>query len=75
MESKAGSGAQDEEQPSAQAQYDHNLAALHRMAERASALDKELEPDNAFTCRLTMEVTGGFSIYLLAALPPLAASA
>ncbi|CAL5229583.1 g12939 [Coccomyxa viridis] len=45
-----------EEQLGAQAQCDHDLAALQRMAERASALDRELEPDNAFTCRLTMEV-------------------
>ena len=47
---------QGEEQLLSQAQYDHDLAALHRMAERAGALDRELEPDNAFTCRLTMEV-------------------
>ena len=72
---KAASVTQGEEQPRAQAQCNHNLAALHRMAERASALDRELEPDNAFTCRLTMEVTGRFSYWLLAALPSLAVSA
>ncbi len=32
------------------------MAALQRMAVRAGAPDRELEPDNAFTCRLTMEV-------------------
>ena len=48
--------AQAEEQQRAQAQHDHDMAALQRMAVRAGALDRELEPDNAFTCRLTMEV-------------------
>ncbi len=48
---------QGEEQRGAQAQCDRDLAALHRMAERASAPDRELQSDNAFTCRLTMEVT------------------
>lgn len=47
---------QGEEQLLAQAQHDHDLAALHRMAERAGVLDRKLEPDNAFTCLLTMEV-------------------
>ncbi|CAK0784570.1 hypothetical protein CVIRNUC_007774 [Coccomyxa viridis] len=45
-----------EEQQRAQAQHDHDMAALQRMAVRAGAPDRELEPDNAFTCRLTMEV-------------------
>ena len=58
---------QGEEQLGAQAQYDHDLAALHRMAERATAFDKELEPDNAFTCRLTMEVVLPLSKMILGA--------
>ena len=48
--------AQAQEQQTAQAQHDHDMAALQRMAQRAGAPDRELEPDNAFTCRLTMEV-------------------
>ena len=52
--------AQAEEQQRAQARHDHDMAALQRMAQRAAALDAELEPDNAFTCRLTMEVCSFF---------------
>lgn len=39
-----------------QAQHDHEVAAFKRLLELGEKSYKEYEPDNAYTCRLTMEV-------------------
>ncbi|EIE21605.1 hypothetical protein COCSUDRAFT_56812 [Coccomyxa subellipsoidea C-169] len=39
-----------------QQRHDHELAALKRLFELGAKSYKEYEPDNAYTCRLTMEV-------------------
>lgn len=39
-----------------QQQHDHEVAAFKRLLELGEKSYKEYEPDNAYTCRLTMEV-------------------
>ncbi len=39
-----------------QKRHDHEVAALKRLLELGEKSYKEYEPDNAYTCRLTMEV-------------------
>lgn len=39
-----------------QTQHDHEVAAFKRLLELGEESYKEYEPDNAYTCRLTMEV-------------------
>lgn len=40
-----------------QQRHDHEVAALTRLFELGAKSYKEFEPDNAYTCRLTMEVS------------------
>jgi len=39
-----------------QKRHDYESAALQRLFELGAKSYKEYEPDNAYTCRLTMEV-------------------